>query len=218
MVLEKTTPQSICIIFDFDGTIANTHDILVNINNRYVKKIGSKEISSQEYKRLRSMHIRRALQELGISLMRLPFIMRTVLKEMSRNMIDAQPYDGIDQALHMLKQKGYKLGIVTCNKITTVNTFLQAHNLAVFDFIRSSSYFFGKHRALKKALRDYNIATNAIYVGDEIRDIQAARRCSLHSVAVSWGYNTRETLEQARPTAIIDNPHDLVKTIQSILQ
>ena len=50
-----------------------------------------------------------------------------------------------------------------------------------------------------------------MYVGDEARDMEAARRAGVHSVGVTWGFNNRSALEKANPEKLVDKPKDLLK-------
>lgn len=55
-----------------------------------------------------------------------------------------------------------------------------------------------------------------MYVGDEVRDIDAAKAVGLISVAVCWGFNSRFALEKAQPSFIADNPEELLEFIQEL--
>lgn len=64
---------------------------------------------------------------------------------------------------------------------------------------------------LNRVLKQHNIdSAQAIYVGDETRDVEAAKRVAIATVSVTWGFNTRDILETYQPTHIIDTPLELV--------
>ncbi len=48
------------------------------------------------------------------------------------------------------------------------------------------------------------------YVGDEVRDVVAARQAQVKSIAVTWGFNTLTALQQAQPHALIEQPQELL--------
>ena len=50
----------------------------------------------------------------------------------------------------------------------------------------------------------------ALYIGDETRDIEAARNNDLISIAVTWGYNTEQVLQDYSPTYVVHEPNDLL--------
>ncbi|HVO28814.1 MAG TPA: HAD hydrolase-like protein, partial [Candidatus Paceibacterota bacterium] len=49
------------------------------------------------------------------------------------------------------------------------------------------------------------------FVGDEIRDVEAAKKNKLAAVGVTWGVNSREGLAGARPDAIVDTAGELLE-------
>jgi phosphoglycolate phosphatase len=69
---------------------------------------------------------------------------------------------------------------------------------------------FGKTGALRRAiLTDKLRTTDCYYVGDEVRDIEAARRARVKIISVAWGYNAPEALQKRKPYALIKQPKDL---------
>src|SRR5581483_302213 len=111
-----------------------------------------------------------------------------------------------------LKERGYKLGIVTTNSEENVHAFLTKHRMDYFNYFQTGIGLFGKARAIKKLisredLADYELA----FVGDEIRDIEAAKKNNVKVIGVTWGVNSREGLESAEPDAIVDKAKELLK-------
>jgi phosphoglycolate phosphatase len=86
------------------------------------------------------------------------------------------------------------------------------------DYVGTGSNAFGKPRLLKDLLAASDISpANAIYVVDEVRDIEAARSVGVRCIAVTWGYNERRILEAASPDVIVDEPGELVAAIDRLL-
>jgi phosphoglycolate phosphatase len=52
-----------------------------------------------------------------------------------------------------------------------------------------------------------------IYVGDETRDIEAAKKANVQVIAVSWGFNSPEALARENPNFLIDHPWELLEVI-----
>lgn len=211
-----TLPLS-TLIFDFDGTIANTYTMLFDITNKYAMQYGYKKISEEDYQRFRAMHAYTIAQELNISLLKLPFIIKNIQMAMRSTISSAKPYSAITEILLTLKKDGYQLGIVTSNSKENVKLFLKKNDLEIFDFIYTAHNFFGKESTLKKVLRHLGIKPHqALYVGDEARDVQAAQKSSLKIIAVTWGYNNRIILEKTGAEYLIDHPDELYKIIQHL--
>ncbi|PSB03825.1 HAD family hydrolase, partial [Merismopedia glauca] len=55
-----------------------------------------------------------------------------------------------------------------------------------------------------------------IYVGDETRDIEAARKSKIKAIAVCWGFNFREILAKYKPDFLIDRPSQLLEVVQHL--
>jgi len=47
------------------------------------------------------------------------------------------------------------------------------------------------------------------YVGDEVRDVEAAREVGVTSIAVSWGYAERAALTALEPSYLVNEPLEL---------
>ena len=86
----------------------------------------------------------------------------------------------------------------------------------LFQFIHSEANYFGKTRLLKKIINQYKLDKSRVfYIGDETRDIEAAKQSGLHSIAVTWGFNSEKILSQHEPDFIARKPEDLL-TILSL--
>ena len=72
----------------------------------------------------------------------------------------------------------------------------------------------GKAKTLKKIARYSQIEPRKIiFIGDEVGDVKAAKRVGFYSIAVSWGFNDRQALEQHSPDAVVDHPQQLALEI-----
>jgi len=203
------------IIFDFDGTIADTFDAVLKITNSLAKELGHKPPSPEDVKRLRNLDSREIIKQSRIPLFRLPFLLRRIKSELRREITQLQPIDGMQDALKSLKRRGDRLGIVTSNSQENVTLFLKTHGLEeLFDFTYSGTTLFGKARVINHILRKYGLASDTvIYVGDETRDIEAAKRIGIKVIAVSWGFNAEQALARQKPDFLIHTPSQLVTVV-----
>jgi phosphoglycolate phosphatase-like HAD superfamily hydrolase len=55
-----------------------------------------------------------------------------------------------------------------------------------------------------------------VYVGDETRDIEAAKKSQIKVIAVTWGFNSKQVLAAQNPDFLIDRPEELIKVIESL--
>lgn len=199
------------ILFDFDGTIADSMKSILKIINRLSKEFGYKKIRDEEIDRYRNKEVKESFQELGISIIKLPFVVQRIRSELNKEIKALELIKGIKIALLNLKKSGYKLGILTSNSEGNVIQFLRKNNLEIFDFIYCGSSLFGKGRVIRSCLKNHRLKSEeVIYVGDETRDIEAAKKVKIKVIAVSWGFNKREILESLDPEYLINTPEELL--------
>ncbi|MEY2833844.1 MAG: hypothetical protein RLZZ574_3103 [Cyanobacteriota bacterium] len=203
------------ILFDFDGTIADTYQAIANITNQLSTEFGYKALDQEELILIKNISSREIVKRSEISIFKLPFLVRRVRAELSKEIAELQPIKGIAQVLLKLKKQGYILGIVTSNNKENVNIFLAKNQLDhLFSYIYSSTAIFGKHRVLNQVIREHNIVqSDIIYVGDETRDIRSARKSLISVVAVSWGFNAAEILQEHQPDYLVAEPSELLEAI-----
>jgi phosphoglycolate phosphatase len=205
------------IIFDFDGTIADTVDALVTIANRLALEFGYVPINSQELVLLRNLTAREIIKYSGVSLFKIPFMVKKVKGELKHKIPELTPIEGINAALIELHDQGYHLGIITSNSQENVNQFLKFHNLDyLFDFIYSGVTILGKTTIINNLLRQKQFKPEVvIYVGDETRDVESAKKANIKVVAVSWGFNSSEALGKQNPDFLIHHPRELLAVIKN---
>lgn len=205
------------IIFDFDGTIANTLDAGITIYNRIAHQFQCKPVNDEDREKITSKNVQQFLKEYGVSAIKLPFVVMRLQKELHSQIANIMPFEGITEEIKKIKEAGYHLGIMTSNSKKNVEAFLTIHELLhCFDFIYSCKNIFGKAHVIKKLLQEQNIdKESALYIGDETRDIEAAKKVGIPILAVSWGYNTKELLAPLNPYHIIDYPGEILSFLEN---
>ena len=207
------------IIFDFDGTIADTYDAIVEITNGLSSEFGYQPVEASELAQLKNMSSQEIIKQSKLSIFKIPFLLKRVKEDLAEKIGQLKPIPGIASSLLELQQ-GYRLGIITSNSQENVVSFLNNNGLSsLFDFIYSGTTLFGKHRVIQKALKQHQItADSVLYVGDETRDIIAAQRSKIKMAAVSWGFNSALVLSQYHPDFLIEQPSELLKVVDSLAQ
>ncbi len=199
------------LIFDFDGTIADTHNYLIEISNRLSQEFNYNTIRPEEIDELKNKTSQEIIRHLKVPLLKIPAIVTRAKSELHKNIDALKPIAGLKEALHQLRGLEVSLGIVSSNTRETVTKFLKAHNLDIFDFIHTTSKIWSKNISLKSLIKKKGFSKNAvIYIGDEIRDITAARKSGIKVAAVSWGYNSARALKDHQPDFMIQNPQELL--------
>jgi len=204
------------VIFDFDGTIANTLDSIIDIMNNLSDEFGFRKIHDEDVEYLRGKRPREIIKHLGMSLFKLPFVIRKTRREINSHIALLSPSIDLLPTLKLLKENGCQVGIVTTNIEENVKKFLHANNLDLFDFFYTAKKVFGKDRTISKIIKDMKLEKSKVYfVGDEVRDIEAGKKVGIKTIAVSWGYNTKDALDKEHPDHLIDSPLELENIVLS---
>jgi phosphoglycolate phosphatase len=203
------------IVFDFDGTLADSMSLLVEITNELAAEFGYRTVTAQQIAELQKLSSRDILKISGIAVWQVPWILRKFKIAFREKSTKVKLFPEVLQMLHSLKINGYKLGIVSSNSVENIGIVLKQHQVEhLFSFISSASVF-GKGQAIKSCLRaNYIQREEAMYVGDEIRDIDAARYCQVPSIAVTWGFNHPDTLSGHQPDYMVHQPAELLELLQ----
>lgn len=206
------------IIFDFDGTLANTIDVIVDITNRLALTFGYKPTTPGELEQLKHLSSRELVKQSGISIVKLPFLIKKVRAELNKEIKNIQPICDIKDVLIELKAQGHCLGIITSNSKENIVDFLEKNNWQhLFDFIYSGTTLFGKSKIINKLIKQQEFKKEqVIYIGDETRDIEAARKSKIKAIAVAWGFNSAEVLAQQNPDFLVYQPQELLSSIASL--
>lgn len=202
------------IIFDFDGTIADTFEDFCNIINDFVSKQGYNTTKEEVYFILQNKSFSEIIAKLKLSKFQILKYTYLGRKHFSNIKSNSSPINGMPDFLLELKKAGYKLGIVSSNSEKYINNFLKKYNLDFFDFVVKSSLF-NKHKILKKVCTKYKMEiSNTIYVGDEIRDSIACKKIGMNVILVTWGYSSKNLLlQEASNNAIVESIHEFASLL-----
>ena len=199
------------LLFDFDGTVADTFEVSHAILNDLAAEFRFKQLSREEIEEARSMGTREFIRHLGISSWRVPRIAKRGLELLHERIESVNPIEGMPEVLARLHGRGHRIGILTSNSESNVASFLSRHDLPYFHFVRTSSKLFGKASQMRKILKAEKVApADALYVGDETRDVEAAKESGLRMAAVTWGYNSKAALEAMSPDHLLHKPAELL--------
>jgi phosphoglycolate phosphatase len=202
------------VIFDFDGTLANSVDLMFELYNSHVDEFGYLPIEREEFSELRRMGYAKAMRLKKVKARRLPKIALTLSREMHDRMDVVSPYEGIVEMLKRLKREGMTIGVLTSNQTLLVNEFFNKHSFPDFDFVVSEKTIFGKDKALKKIIKRFELEKSQIlYVGDEPRDVTASRRAKIKVIGVSWGLAGKEGFEKIKPDYLVNDTNQLEERI-----
>ncbi len=205
------------ILFDFDGTIANTPPVAFEITNKAIKDFGYEPITTEDFRSLQQMKPLEILTHFRFPLWKVPSLINRVKKELLVQINKVKLYPGIERLLLNLKMDQFKLAILSSNLKETVDKFLELHALLIFEYIRCEPNIFEKSKLIRKFLKSNNLkASEVVYIGDEVRDIEASRDNKVKVIAVSWGFNSAQTLAKAKPDYIAQKPAEIYEIVKNI--
>lgn len=216
---QETMTQYKHIVFDFDGTIADTIDLAVEMFNNIAHEYKMEPLNTEDQELIRRNRPQELLKTFGLNKMKLTTLMLRLRKEMVHAIPKMKMIDGMKEALTQMKEAGYKMGILTSNSVENVSEFLKINEVAdIFDFIYSGKNLFGKAKVINKMLKQEGISKEqVVYVGDETRDVDASHKANIPVIAVNWGLNNSDILEKAKPDKIAEHPEQLIGYVGQII-
>jgi phosphoglycolate phosphatase len=199
------------IVFDFDGTLADTLDAVHQLVGQYASRRGYRVPDVNALRQSGSVSWKGLLSQAGIPQMELAALGAFVRKELGAHMETIAFLPGVEPALRRLRDEGHSLGVVTSNSRQNVRRFLKARGwLEDFDFVYSGRSLFGKAAVLRRMLRAQGLGpADVVYVGDEVRDVEACRKAGLRVIAVTWGMHCADALSKSAPDAVVSHPDEL---------
>jgi phosphoglycolate phosphatase len=187
-------------IFDFDGTLADTFPFFLRVFNQLAEKHKFQTIAPELVPTFRGYSARRMLDEIGLPAWKLPFVARSFTALMREQTGSISLFPEVEELLLHLTERGVTLAMVSSNDEDNVRRILGAANAKLFCQFECGMSLFGKTSRIQKVLRKTGIPRHeAIYIGDQVTDLEAARKVKVAFGAVSWGYATMEALRAHVP-------------------
>lgn len=199
------------VLFDFDGTLADSFGWFSSAFNLAAKKFNFEILADHELEDLRGKGSREIMRELKISWWKVPFIARFMRQHMHSQKPDISLFPGIREVILELKKRGLIVIIVTSNSEKNVRSILGEELSAVIDKYECDVSLFGKKKRFKKLLRHYSLHPQEVLsIGDEIRDLEAAKMTGVKSGAVTWGYAHGESLKARHPDFTFNRADEII--------
>jgi phosphoglycolate phosphatase len=205
------------VIFDFDGTLVDSLPVVVRIANQMVPQLNIDEV---ELAAIRELPARDIIKRSGIPYWQLLRLMIKGKKIMGQHLDELRVFKGIDGMISSLHQQGFKISVVSSNTEENIRKVLKREAIEqYFSGVYGNVGLFSKSRVFKTVLKDQKAAaSDAIYVGDEVRDIEAAHKARLPVISVTWGYNGETILKKYKPTHLAHTTQELLEILQKVAQ
>lgn len=207
------------LIFDFDGTIADSMAFVRELSDEVLPPLGINPLTDDQIEEMRKMTIIQGFRYLKVPVHKLPSIVIQVKQRMTGKIDRLEPIDGMIKALRDLKKLDVSMGILTSNSNTNVESFLKRHKIDdLFDFVQGGAGLFSKSGRLKNIARKKGLKLDeCMYLGDEIRDVEAALAVHMPVIAVGWGINHEDVLKAHNPTHFVTKPSQIVDIVKKAL-
>lgn len=212
------TTKKKTILFDFDGTLAETMMLIHEVFNRLSSVYGYRHLPEDEIEAARHLTVREFIDHVGIPLWKVPIIAIHARRKMHESMDQIQPPKGLVDVLTQIHQSGeYIMDILTSNRRKNVLTFLSRHRINWFDEVEATHAILSKKKRVEKYIRQKGLDPSQLYyVGDTTIDVESARHAGAKTVAVSWGLNTPEVLAKVNPDFLVNDPEELLSIFPAV--
>jgi len=199
------------IIFDFDGTLADTMPVFLQVFDQAADKYGFKRMDRSRQQQLRDLDARQMMAVHQVPLWKVPAIATFMRSSIARSAGEISLFDGIEAALRTLKDRGVVLTIVSSNSRANVERILGPDILALFSQLECGASLFGKLPKIRKVLAATGIAREqTMLIGDEIRDARVSAEAGIDFGAVAWGFNNVDALIAEQPRRVFHQVGDLL--------
>lgn len=191
------------IAFDFDGTLADSFPFFLEVVDTLADAHGFARLDRGDLDRLRGLDARQMMKHVGLSPWKTPQVAVHFRSLMAKNVDRIPLFEGTERMLRHLSERGITLAIVTSNSEENVRAVLGSAASALVSHFACGVSLFGKRKKLRQLLARSGVQPGeALFVGDEVRDAEAARAEGVGFGAVAWGYTRIEALLAQSPVAV----------------
>jgi phosphoglycolate phosphatase len=208
-------PYSLAI-FDFDSTLADSWQVMGRAIIEGADVFGYRRLSAEEAERLRGQDNTAVMAAMDVRMWQLPRIAIHMRRVAAERAGEIALFPGVEAMLQALATGGMQIAVVSSNGEATIRRVLGPDLSALVADFACGAAIFGKAAKFRRVVRRAGVApAQAVGVGDEVRDIEAARAAGIASVAVTWGYATRAILEGSSPTHVVTRVTELTDLLTS---
>ncbi|MFW7188972.1 HAD-IA family hydrolase [Lysinibacillus sp. BNK-21] len=202
------------IIFDFDGTLADSTAVFASAWNTLAQKYKFKGIELKEIDTLKKLSISERSKLFDFPMYKLPMILPQFYKLYRQSLNDVHLFEGMKELLIEIDKRGYKILIISSNSKENILEFLKMNGIYCVTDVLCSNRIFGKDKVMKKFLKEANVdSSNVVYIGDEQRDIVACKKAGIPIIWVEWGYDAKEVVQNDEPEYSVSTPQEILEII-----
>ena len=197
------------VIFDLDGTLADSLPWFRRNVNDVADRFGFRRIADDDVESLRHAGSREILRRLEVPLWKLPRIARHIRRMKAAHLDGIPLFPGTAAMLQRLSGTGITLALVSSDNETNARRQL-GEAAALFSHFDCGASLFGKSAKFRRVVKRAGLTpAQAISIGDEVRDIEAARAAGIACGAVMWGYAAPNALRALGPEMVFERMEDI---------
>ena len=205
------------IIFDYDGVIVDSLDINLEIAKQACEEIEHPNFPlKSDIEQLDTISFEELGRQIGLPQDKTTLFADHVFKLLVRNTKVPHIFSGIDKVIQKLGDKN-QLAIITTNVKCAVDQVLEKEKLQdKVHLVMGAEKPGSKSEKIITAVREFKVTLGNTYmIGDAMSDILEAKKASVKSIAVTWGYHSREKLEKAMPDFLVNTPYEILPIVSS---
>lgn len=200
-------------IFDLDGTLVDSFPWFLRTINDVADRFGFRRVVHEDVERLRHASTREILDFLDVPVWKLPAIARYARRLKGEAASEISLFAGTEAMLRTLATSGVQLALVTSDSEVNARQKLGA-SAELFQHFDCAASVFGKPAKFRRVIRRAGLLPqDIISIGDEVRDIEAARAVGIACGAVSWGYAAPAALRALAPDYMFAQMDDIADAI-----
>jgi phosphoglycolate phosphatase len=190
-----TAQRSPLVIFDFDGTLADTWPWFADELVQGAKHLRCREVTRDEVEQLRSLKTREIFKALEVSWWQLPLIVMHMRRRAAELADQVSLFDGAPEMIVALHGAGVRLAIASSNSERVIRQVLGDDLAGRVQHYACNAAVFGKAAVFRRLMRRFQVSpADTVAVGDETRDMEAAEKAGIAGIGVGWGYADVELL------------------------
>ena len=203
-------------IFDLDGTLADSFPWFLRTINDIADHFGFRRVAEEDIEELRHASTREILARLEVPLWKLPAIARHARRLKAEAASGISLFPGVEAMLRTLADSGVQLALVTSDSEANAREKL-GDVAALFSHFDCAASLFGKPAKFRRVIRRAGVEpSNVIAIGDEVRDIEAARAVGIACGAVCWGYAAPAALRALGPDRVFARMDEIAATLCTV--
>lgn len=200
-------------IFDFDGTLADSLPWFRASFQDMIARFDLAPVRDDEVEGLRGLSAREIMARLNVSMWQLPAIVSDMRTRKLAAASEISLFRDIPAMLDGLRRQRVRTAIVSSDSEASVRQVL-GPTAARIDRFDCGAAMFGKHWKFRRVARKLGAKpSETICIGDELRDIDAAKAAGMNSGAVAWGYALPSALQAAGPTHLFHSIDEMTQQL-----